>query len=146
MTSKNLSSMARLCLLPGLMALWLIFRASATIVSDDIPVHVVGFYALTLVTFTAYPARRRTDLVALLLLSAIGIHIASEFASRSGNVLDLLGDATGILALHVSSHLEALRKRMREDPWLDAFAPPAADRRRSGAMLNMQAVKPSRRT
>ena len=89
-----------------------------------------AFYVLTAVAFAAFPNSRRNDLIqGTLLLGVLGAvnGLGGDDLRRLAYACAAAG---GALAVHLPSHLEAMRKRMRETPAATAPAIRADDRAR----------------
>lgn len=82
-------------------------------VSDKI-LHFGVFYLITTLFFLSFPNMRRTDLTISLLLVGAASEILQAAAGRDCELLDLLADAAGVLAVHAPSYLEVVRRTLRE--------------------------------
>jgi len=79
------------------------------------------FYGLTLVAFAAFPNSRRNDLAVALVALGVLLSIAEQAFDGRRHIYEAAFAAIGVLAAHLPSHLEALRKLMREAPASAAF-------------------------
>jgi len=90
---------------------------------------IAAFYALTLVSFAAFPSSRRNDLCVALIAAGVLTALARQAVDGHRHLYEAAWAAIGVVAVHAPSHLEALRKLMRENPSAQAFAGRAKDRR-----------------
>lgn len=100
----------------------------------DKAAHFIAFYGATLLLFSAFPGRRRLDLVALAVLAGAAIELAQQLAGRDAGVGDIVADAAGALAVWAPVRLERLRH------------PPRRERRRrlAAAVAQTQPQTPAR--
>ena len=103
----------------------------------DKATHFIAFYLLTVLGFLSFPKSRRTDLLQILLLLAVGSELAQHFAGRDAEVSDGLADVLGVLTVFATSYSEQLRRRYRESPHAAAFS---RGRRRSSSSPSRPAV------
>lgn len=75
----------------------------------DKAAHFMAFYGLTLLLFTAFPTRRRLDLVVLAVFAGAAIEVTQTLTGRDGEIGDLCADALGALAVLAPVWLEHLR-------------------------------------
>ena len=80
------------------------------IVPVDKAAHVIAFYGLTLLAFSAFPSRRRVDLVVLAICVGAAIEIVQGVVGRDAELGDLAADAAGALAAFAPIYLERLRR------------------------------------
>jgi VanZ family protein len=92
--------------------------------------HFITFYLMTVLTFLSFPKSRRTDLIQLLLLIAVGSEVAQAMVGRDAEVADGVADVLAILTVFATSHSEQLRRRYRDSPYRAAFS---SGRRRSSS-------------
>jgi VanZ family protein len=86
----------------------------------DKAAHFVAFYGVTLLLFSAFPKRRRFDLVMLATFSGAAIEVLQLLDGRDAELGDLAADAVGAFAVLTPIYLERLGK-------------PRPDRRRRAA-------------
>ena len=97
---------------------------------SDKAAHAIAFGALVAVSFVAFPRMRRNDLALAAVLLGASVELAQLFtADRSGSLGDLFADALGVGAVHLASHIEALRAQARKRGSV-AFQDIAAQERR----------------
>jgi VanZ family protein len=84
------------------------------LVPEDKAAHFIAFYGLTLLMFSAFPNRRRLDLVMLAVFAGFALEIGQRLSGRDAEVGDLLADALGALAVLAPVWLEHLRFPRRE--------------------------------
>ena len=101
--------------------------------------HFALYYALTLSSFLSFPTTRRNDVSLALMVGAVVAQGTAKVLGVAFAPDAIIADGIGVLLVHVPSHIEALRKCMRDDPWLPAFTPQRLDRRRSTPVLNLVA-------
>ncbi len=75
----------------------------------DKAAHFIAFYGLTILLFTAFPTRRRLDLVVLAIFAGAAIEVAQTLTGRDGEIGDLCADTLGALAVLAPVWLEHLR-------------------------------------
>ena len=75
----------------------------------DKAAHFIAFYGLTILLFTAFPTRRRLDLVVLAIFAGAAIEVAQTLTGRDGEIGDLCADALGAMAVLAPVWLEHLR-------------------------------------
>jgi len=80
------------------------------IVPVDKAAHFIAFYGLTLLSFSAFPNRRRMDLVTLAIFVGAGVEVLQSLTGRDGELGDLLADAAGALAVVAPIWLERQRE------------------------------------
>jgi len=80
------------------------------LISPDKAAHFSAFYGLTLLLFSAFPDRRRTDLVALAVFAGSGIEVVQMLTGRDAEIGDVMADALGSLAVYVPVWLEWARR------------------------------------
>jgi VanZ family protein len=80
----------------------------------DKAAHFMAFYGLTILMFTAFPTRRRLDLVALAAFVGAAIEVAQTLTGRDGEIGDLCADTLGALAVWAPVWLEHLRSPRAE--------------------------------
>ena len=98
----------------------------------DKAAHFIAFYGLTLLSFSAFPQRRRLDLVVLVTFAGAAVEVFQSLAGRDGEFGDLVADAAGAFAVFAPIWLERLRQPQaeRRRPFV-APTPAAAVRTRS---------------
>ncbi len=84
------------------------------LISPDKAAHFTAFFGLTLLMFSAFPRRRRFDLVMLAVLAGSGIEIVQALTGRDGELGDVLADAAGAFAVYVPVWLEWARQPRTE--------------------------------
>ena len=100
----------------------------------DKEAHLLGFYGLSLLTYFAFPRRRRNDLAVMLVMLAGATELVQAGIGRDGDIWDWAADAAGIGLTVAPTFVEQLRKAVREAPHLPLRRALAlADRRRKAA-------------
>lgn len=131
---EDLKTMARWLLLAaalvcgvGMMGPWQgIERA---LVPWDKAAHVMAFYGLTLLLFSAFPNRRRLDLALLATFAGVAVEIVQGAEGRDAELGDMLADAAGAFAVLAPVYLEWAAKPLRiERRAKRALEPAAAER------------------
>jgi hypothetical protein len=106
----------------------------------DPAVDLAAFYGLTLLTFTAFPKSRRTDLAQAMIALGVMLAVTRQAADGSRHLYAAALAVVGVLAAHLPTHMEAVRKAMREIPSATpALARGIKDRRRSALGLDIAA-------
>lgn len=77
--------------------------------------HFMAFYGLTLLLFSAFPGRRRLDLMLLAILAGAAIEAVQSVTGRDGELSDLLADAAGAFAVLFPVYLEWAGKPLRSE-------------------------------
>jgi VanZ family protein len=80
----------------------------------DKAAHFIAFYGLTLLLFSAFPDRRRLDLVVLATFAGTAIEVLQLLDGRDAELGDVLADAAGAFAVLVPIYLERLRRPRAE--------------------------------
>ncbi len=75
----------------------------------DKAAHFIAFYGLTILLFSAFPTRRRLDLVVLAIFAGAAIEVAQQISGRDAELGDLFADSLGALAVLAPVWLEHLR-------------------------------------
>jgi VanZ family protein len=82
---------------------------------SDKAAHALAFGGLVAIAFVAFPRMRRNDLALAAVLLGASVELAQLFtADRSSSFGDLFADALGVGAVHLASHIEALRSQARK--------------------------------
>jgi len=76
----------------------------------DKAAHFMAFYGLTLLLFSAFPDRRRMDLVMLAIFAGAAIEIMQLIEGRDAELGDILADAAGAFAVLAPLYLDQLRR------------------------------------
>lgn len=96
------------------------------LISPDKAAHFVAFYGLTLLMFSAFPNRRRLDLVTLAVLAGSGVEILQGLTGRDAELGDVLADAAGAFAVLAPAWLETARHPRAERRQARGRARPAS--------------------
>jgi hypothetical protein len=144
-TGRSLRVLALAALLMGAVG-WglLVFGLLGDALADDAsrPLASVGaFYVLTLISFAAFPGSRRNDLSVALIAAGLLTALARQAADGHRHLYEAAWAVIGVAAVHAPSHLEALRKSMREAPAAPAFRSRAKERR-AGARTPLELPVP----
>lgn len=92
----------------------------------DKAAHFIAFYGLTLLMFSAFPERRRLDLVLLATFAGAAVEVFQSVVGRDGELGDLVADAAGAVAVYAPIYLERLRQPRVERRRPQAAPTPAA--------------------
>ena len=84
------------------------------IVPVDKAAHFIAFYGVTLLAFSAFPKRRRMDLVMLAIFAGAAVEVFQSLTGRDGEIGDLLADAAGAFAVFAPIYLERQRELRTE--------------------------------
>lgn len=87
----------------------------------DKAAHFIAFYGVTLLAFSAFPNRRRLDIVVLATFAGSAIEVLQLMDGRDAELGDVIADAAGAFAVLAPVWLERLRQ------------PPAERRSRAAA-------------
>ena len=98
-------------------------------------VTMAAFYGLTVLSFAALPSSRRNDLAAVLAVVGLLIPLARQAVDGHRHIYEAAWAAAGVVAVYLPSHLEAMRKTMRETPFAPAFQGPVKTRRAAAPSL-----------
>jgi len=72
--------------------------------------HFIAFYGVTLLLFSAFPERRRLDLVMLATFAGAGIEVLQLIEGRDAELGDILADAAGAFAVLAPLFLDQARR------------------------------------
>jgi VanZ family protein len=75
----------------------------------DKAAHFIAFYGVTLLLFSAFPGRRRLDLVMLATFAGTAVEILQLIDGRDAELGDIVADAAGAFAVLAPIWLERLR-------------------------------------
>lgn len=92
----------------------------------DKAAHFIAFYGLTLLAFSAFPKRRRMDLVMLAVFAGAAIEVFQSLTGRDGEIGDIVADTAGALAVFAPIYFERqrdLRTERRAARFAAASAP-----------------------
>ena len=92
----------------------------------DKPAHFMAFYGLTLLLFSAFPDRRRLDLVMLAIFAGAAIEIMQLIEGRDAEIGDILADAAGAFAVFAPLYLDQVRRPRAERRQTRAAQAPVA--------------------
>jgi VanZ family protein len=95
----------------------------------DKAAHFIAFYGLTLLSFSAFPQRRRLDLVVLATFAGAAVEVLQSLVGRDGEFGDLVADAAGAVAVFAPICLERLRQPRPERRRSRAAPAPVAETR-----------------
>jgi VanZ family protein len=84
------------------------------IVPVDKAAHFIAFYGLTVLAFSAFPKRRRMDLVVLAVFAGAAVEVIQSLTGRDGEIGDLVADAAGAFAVFAPIWLERRRELRTE--------------------------------
>jgi VanZ family protein len=80
------------------------------VVPWDKAAHFIAFYGITLLAFSAFPKRRRMDLVVQAICAGAAMEVLQSMVGRDGQVGDIVADAAGALAVFAPMWLERRRE------------------------------------
>ncbi len=80
----------------------------------DKAAHFIAFYGVTLLAFSAFPDRRRMDIVMLMTFAGSAIEVLQLLDGRDAELGDVLADAAGALAVFAPIWLDRLRRPLAE--------------------------------
>jgi hypothetical protein len=134
-TARRFMLLARVLLVPAvLIAGAALLSGAAAPQIEGCAARFAGGYAVALLAFAAFPLSRRNDLVLGLIVAAALAEVARGVLGHDFDLFRVMADAGGVLAAHIPTHIEALRKTMRETP-----SAPLVRRRRKGGELGWMA-------
>jgi VanZ family protein len=118
MTPRNQIALARSLLAVGALACGAAMigpfqGVEEVLVPWDKAAHFLAFYAFTIGLFLAFPQRRRIDLAMLAIFLGAGTEAAQGLAGRDCDVLDMIADALGVIAVLAPIHMEQWRSQLR---------------------------------
>lgn len=76
----------------------------------DKAAHFIAFYGVTLLAFSAFPDRRRLDLVLMASLAGSAIEVLQLLDGRDAELGDVMADAAGAFAVLAPVWLDRLRQ------------------------------------
>ena len=88
--------------------------AERALVPWDKAAHFIAFYGVTLLLFSAFPDRRRLDLVVLATFAGAAVEVLQLIDGRDAEIGDILADAAGAFAVWAPIYLERLREGRTE--------------------------------
>lgn len=109
---------------------------------SDKVAHAVAFGGLLMISFFAFPFRRRFDMMLIALAIGAAVEIAQTYVARSSSLSDWVADAVGIYAVYAISMIERWRWMIREQGSLTFAEIAAMDARRASRRANV-AFEPS---
>ena len=80
----------------------------------DKAAHFIAFYGVTLLAFSAFPNRRRLDIVVLATFAGSAIEVLQLMDGRDAELGDVIADAAGAFAVLAPVWLERLRQPLAE--------------------------------
>ena len=80
----------------------------------DKAAHFIAFYGVTLLAFSAFPRRRRLDIVMLATFAGSAIEVLQLIDGRDAELGDVIADAAGAFAVLAPVWLERLRQPLAE--------------------------------
>ena len=93
----------------------------------DKAAHFIAFYGVTLLLFSAFPERRRLDLVMLATFAGAGIEVLQLIEGRDAELGDILADAAGAFAVLAPLFLDQARRPRVERRQVRTTPPPMAE-------------------
>jgi VanZ family protein len=93
----------------------------------DKAAHFIAFYGVTLLLFSAFPDRRRLDLVTLAIFAGTVVEVLQLIDGRDAELGDIAADAAGALAVLAPLYLDGLRRPRAERRQAAAAPVPVAE-------------------
>jgi hypothetical protein len=112
--------------------------STGTIVERADAAQLAAGYGLTMLAFAAFPHRRRTDLIKVVILASALMEIARYLLGHGLDPLNPVAETVGAIAVLVPSFIERFRSLTRADPYEPFSMIYPNDRRR----LRTQALSP----
>ena len=101
------------------------------IVPADKAAHVIAFYGLTLLSFSAFPGRRRIDVVTLAIFAGAAVEVFQGLTGHDAELGDLAADAAGAFAAFAPIYFDRLRQPHARRRAGDVAQPSAETERRT---------------
>lgn len=94
--------------------------------------HFGAFYGLTLLSFAAFAETRRLDLMRIGIIAAASSEAARMLTGAGFDLMNLIADLSGILAVFIPSYVDGFRALSRVDAH-ELFSTIYSNRRRSAS-------------
>jgi hypothetical protein len=140
MTAKQLSILCRLSLAPLYALLGFVVWTGDRQYQLYTEQLVCLTYMLVMVGFLAFPKRRRNDICLATISALIILQVCLRMLGVAFSADCIIAEAVGMVAVYAPSHIDPLRKQMREFPWRFAFERSPLDRRRSPGPVEIVSV------
>jgi len=121
---KHVCTLSRIALAPAVVCAAYMQLDRSTPLDQHLLFCGLSCFGLLLLAILAFPRHRRNDLCLMVAAVCLMLRCSRLLFGGSVGTNELLADAFGLAALYVPTYLEALRWRLRNEPWSPLINPP----------------------